>query len=473
MKRYERQGILALQPTAFLDLFVEAEELPSNEIVGSTSIVTVRGPLEHHAGSWCDSYEDILERVDAACESTATTIVLKIDSPGGLLTGLFDTVRAIRTRTTSAGKRLVAYVEGCACSAGYALACAAERIYLSQTAFAGSIGILITRIDLTAADAAMGARFALVASGKRKADGSPHVALTEAELASMQAECDGLADLFFQLVSTLRPGLKVEAIRALEAGTYRGEQAVSNGLADQVCSFDEMLAALANGGIMADEETTETAAEGSEPFNAARGALERAVNECDGDELERVRAALAALTGESAGEGEAAAEPAPAAAAAAPAPAVAASAAPHRVSAAAAGDLAATINALAADVDRLKAERENLERSTLLASRPDLSKALVAKLQTMPVTDARAIVDGIPRPVAPKPAATATVTGTRGASQGSPLTLEQSPETAEFDRAFGLSGASAKAVRREGTALVFDSAAHARTAGRPAPTKGS
>jgi ClpP class serine protease len=472
-RRYDRQGILALYPQAFFDLFVEVDS-PTNETVGECAIVAIRGPLEHHDGWWADSYEAILDRVTAACASSSSTIVLKIDSPGGELFGCFDAARTIRSRCKAAGKRLVAYVEGCACSAAYALACAAEQIVTSDTAFTGSIGVLITRVDVSARDDAMGTRFALVASGKRKIDGHPHASLTEGELTAMQAQCDSLASLFFELVASLR-GIDAEAIAALEAGVFHGAAAVEAGLADRVQSFDEMLAAIASGegdpmaGEDKDKESDDETPKASAEVDEARALLEKAA-EGEGPEAERARAALKALDAGGDDDEEEDDESDAAASASRSSAAPSARRGAPRVDASSAIDLAKTVDRLSKDMASIKAEKEGLERATLLAGRPDLGKDLVAQLQTMPLADARKIVDAIPKPDAPaprKPAATATVPSTRGSGQGDAPRAEPSAATSELDRAFGLSNGQT-GVRREGNAMIFETTPRTTAARKPA-----
>ncbi|HYG68874.1 MAG TPA: S49 family peptidase, partial [Anaeromyxobacteraceae bacterium] len=300
LRRYDRSGALALQRSAFFDLFLEAEDTANEQLAGVT-VVTIRGPLDHHAGWWCDSYEAILERVAVACRAPAPVVLLRIDSPGGQVSGMLDAARQIRARAEAAGKRLVAYVDGCACSAGYALASSAERIYASSTAFVGSVGILITRVDVSARDAAEGTRYALVASGSRKTDGNAHTALSEDELANMSRECESLASLFFEAVAMLRPQLTVDALRALDAGVFHGPAAVQAGLVDQLASFDEALAALSGGTMEDQNEQTEERTAG--PLDDAREALERAADG-DGDEAERARRALEILNGGGGSEDE-------------------------------------------------------------------------------------------------------------------------------------------------------------------------
>lgn len=469
-RRYERTGMLALQPQAFFGMFAEVPDR-KNEVVGNAAIVTIRGPLDQHAGTWCDSYEEILERVDAACKSAASTVVLKVDSPGGLLSGFLDTARTIRARCDAAGKRLVAYVDGQACSAGYGIACVAHEVIANRTALLGSIGILCTRVDTTAQDAAFGMRYTLVASGARKADSNPHTTLSDEELATLQAQCNGVAELFFTHVAEHRR-LDVDAIRALEAGSFHGAQAIQAGLADRIASFDEVLVALASGGAVMAEENNEKKEEKrtAGPVDDARAALELAA-EGEGEEAERARKALAVLNGEADAEEDEEGEEPEGEARRASAPSKSTTTT-TTVSAKAAGGLAATVQALSAEVAEMRAEREASAKSALFAARPDLAKELVAKLQTMPLADARAIVEALPKPPAPNPAASAVVPGTRGEAQGGGAPSSSSPQAQWLDQQMGLAPAVG-GVRREGHSMVFSPPPRPNQPAAPGAGKGA
>lgn len=446
-RRYDRQGFLALQPQAFLGMFIEAPTPPTNLKERNVEIVTIRGPLDHHSGGWCDSYEAIVDRVADACRGSASTVVLKIDSVGGQVFGCFDAVREIRARCTTAGKRLVSYIEGAGCSAGYALACAADRIVVSETAAVGSIGILCTRVDITAQDAALGTRYAFVASGARKNDGNVHAALSEQELAVLQTQCNEYAEIFYALVASRRPGVDADAVRGLEAGIFHGTKAVEAKLADEVMGFDALLAQLATGDIMAEEEKKKDepeAAATAGDIDDARAALERAA-EGDGEDAERARRALRALDADEPADEEET-----------PAESKAARAQPASVSASTATDLANTVAALSESVARLEARNEGLERQQFLASRPDLPKELRAVLQSKPLAEVQAIVNAIPKSASANPAATAVVPATRGATQGGVEAgpTAASPHASWLDQQMGLAPIG-PAVKHEGQSLVF------------------
>jgi ClpP class serine protease len=459
--RFTREGFLAIEPRAMFSLFGSSPE-PTNRTVDGATIVTIRGPLEHHTGGFWDSYESLLERVDAACAASAPSIVLTVDSPGGELAGALEASRAIRQRAEEAGKTLVSYVEGDACSAAYALACSASQIVVAPTATLGSIGILAPRIDVTAMDQAIGTRFDFITSGARKTDGNPHTQMSDDELSAHQARVGELAQLFFQLVAEMR-GLSVEAVAGFEAGVRIGASAVAEGLADRVETFDGLIAALATGGLaMAEEEKKDDDQE-------ARAALGR-IAEGDGEQAERARRALKALEGPGDDEEEEEDEEDEKKKKDDSAEKAGESASAQAASSTSA-DLAKLVQAQGARIQTLERERNTVRLSALFAGRPDLSKDLVAVLQTKAYAEAKQIVDSIPKPtLASNPAATAVVAATRGAGQegGRPI---GAPGCEALDEAFGL-GTPKPALRREGTKAIFGALSGVKPTASSAPSGG-
>ncbi len=242
-RRYVPRGALqAVGPGAFTGLFGAADEL-TNEPGDDVTIVTIRGPLVQVGDWWFDSFESIRRRVAEACAQAAPVVVLRVDSPGGEVAGLFDCARAIRAEVDRAGKRLVAHVEGQCSSAAYALACMADKIIASATAEVGSVGVIAARLDSTAADALSGHRVAMITSGERKGDYNPHVALSDEERHVIEADVARLAAEFFDLVADRR-GLSPKAVAAQQAASFRGEDAVKAGLVDELGSFDDLLVSM-------------------------------------------------------------------------------------------------------------------------------------------------------------------------------------------------------------------------------------
>ncbi len=414
--RYEPRGPQAIRPEAMFWMFPDVDESENDELDTAT-IVTIRGPITQH-GYWWDSYESIRRRVDDACKKAAPVVVLRIDSPGGEVAGLFDAARAIREVCTAAGKRLLVHVEGQCSSAAYALACTADRIVASTTAEVGSIGVIAARFDETARDAKDGLRVALITSGSRKADWNPHSPITDDELSLHQIEVDAIAAEFFELVSTYRKGLAPAAVEALQAASFRGSAAVKAGLVDELGSFEHLLASLGAGAA-----TGETMSKAEEAREALRSIAED--EECSDEERARARKALAALDDEPAedGDGDGEDKPAedePADDAEGEEDEKEASAAAGTVSAATAGAIAAHGVGVEKRLVALERRHEAEERQRLIDAHGGVTKGLAKLLASKPLAEVRSILAELPKPKRPKlgdAAATATVAGTRGAGQ--------------------------------------------------------
>src|SRR5947209_7874403 len=108
-------------------------------------------------------------------------VMLYVDSPGGTVDGtqtLSDQIYAARGR-----KPMAAYCDGCACSAAYWLASAAGKVYAGDdTTAVGSIGVVATHYDQSAANAAEGVKVTEVTSAPYKRAVSAHRALDETGL---------------------------------------------------------------------------------------------------------------------------------------------------------------------------------------------------------------------------------------------------------------------------------------------------
>lgn len=211
-----------------------------NETYGDACIVNIRGELEHHDGFGNDSYEGIYCRVAEAFTSDAERVILRIDSPGGVVSGLNETVKAIRRLKETTGKALIAFVDELAASAAYGLATAADEIYLPPSAIVGSVGVISQMVSVSEADKKAGIDVQVITSGERKADGHMHAPLTDDAVAAERVRVMQAAQAFWKMVAKSR-GMSVDEVRGLEAAIFMGRKAVAAGLADELMSFEDLL----------------------------------------------------------------------------------------------------------------------------------------------------------------------------------------------------------------------------------------
>ena len=211
-------------------------------LVGNIAVISVSGCLVHGDGYGFSGmaetpYAVIRSAFAAALDADdVDAIALHIDSPGGEVSGCADLADAIYAARGI--KPVHAIVDDLAASAAYWIASAADRIVLSRTGMVGSVGVIAFHTDITRALDAAGVKVTTLQYGARKSDGAPTTPLTSAAQKRMQADIDSLGDLFTQTVARNR-GMRARDIRAFEAGTFLGRDAVRAGLADAVMSPDE------------------------------------------------------------------------------------------------------------------------------------------------------------------------------------------------------------------------------------------
>jgi capsid assembly protease len=221
-------------------------------VADGVAIIPVLGTLVNR-GAWLGaqsgmtSYEGLTEQLKTAeRDSAVRAVILDMDTPGGEASGAFEMPAMIR----AIGKRkpVVAVVNDMAASAGYAIASAASKIYVTQTGLVGSIGVVLVHFDRSKQLDMAGIAPTIIHAGAKKADGNPYGPLPAAVRERLKAEVEGLRELFIDTVAAGRPGIKKADIKATEAGCFMGQSAVDIGLADGIATFDQVLASLRSGG---------------------------------------------------------------------------------------------------------------------------------------------------------------------------------------------------------------------------------
>ena len=215
---------------------------PPNESEAGVTVVHVRGVLDHHEG-YSDSYDALARRWSEACEGDGQTVVLRVDSPGGVVSGLNECARELRQLAKDARKRTIAFVDEMATSAAYALSCSCQEIICPRSAILGSVGVISTMVSYAASNEAHGVQVVTITSGECKADGHPDTPIGAAAVKRERARVETFADQFFRLAGKARE-LDPDVLRSYQAGLFVGGDAVRAGLADAVMSWRELIASL-------------------------------------------------------------------------------------------------------------------------------------------------------------------------------------------------------------------------------------
>lgn len=216
-------------------------------VTDGVAVISASGGLVHRSRMDADSsfllgYNQLAGQLEAAMADPDVHAVLQIfDSPGGEVAGAFeygDRIHALRGK-----KPMYAVADNMAASAAFLGGSAFDHLAISQTGYAGSIGVVTRHVDLSGAMEKEGVRVTYIYAGDHKVDGNPYEALPKAVRADMQDEIDGLYALFVDAVAR-NTGLTPKAIRATQAAMYRGQAAVDIGLASRVATTDQLLSEL-------------------------------------------------------------------------------------------------------------------------------------------------------------------------------------------------------------------------------------
>jgi ClpP class serine protease len=161
-------------------------------------------------------------------DSSVERIVMRINSPGGQVTGVPELAEKIyRTKQ----KPVIAVSDSLMASAAYYLASAADEIVVTPSAQVGSIGTVLQVREAVTPNSADGrTRLRVFRSGVDKGAGSDGP-LTEAQAAHIQAQVDYMGALFRDDVTKARPNISAESMTGF---AYFGREAAGRHLADRV-----------------------------------------------------------------------------------------------------------------------------------------------------------------------------------------------------------------------------------------------
>lgn len=167
-------------------------------------------------------------------------IMLYVDSPGGAVyesEELYDKLMEYKEKTKRPVYDYMAYY---AASGGYMTSVAADKIYANKNTTTGSIGVIMSGYDMTGLYEKLGIRYVSITSGKNK-DSSK---MTDEQIAIYQTQINEIYQSFVDKVAKGR-NMSDEEVKELADGrTYTGEQALKNGLIDEISTYDEAKSAL-------------------------------------------------------------------------------------------------------------------------------------------------------------------------------------------------------------------------------------
>lgn len=196
------------------------------------------------AASGAESYTNLQNQiVEAVNAKEVKGILLDIDSPGGEAAGCFEFCAMLAELAQE--KPIWAIANACCCSAAYAIAASANRVFATPSADVGSIGVVVMHTDLSKALEKKGVHVTFIHAGARKVAGNAYEPLPDDVRIEIQQAVDESYQRFIEHVATRRPAMSADDIRATDARFYGADKALSIGLVDAVAPYEAVRRELA------------------------------------------------------------------------------------------------------------------------------------------------------------------------------------------------------------------------------------
>ncbi|MGA0039038.1 MAG: signal peptide peptidase SppA [Pirellulales bacterium] len=184
-------------------------------------------------------------------DTNVRAVVLRIDSPGGTVSGSDELYHRLTTLATKREIPIVVSMGGIAASGGYYIAMASggeeDVIFAEPATLTGSVGVLIPNYDFSQLLERFDISDTTVSSGPMKEMLSPTKSrgpeLEEQQRAVLQSLVDEMFDRFASIVRQGRPKITDEQFDVIGTGRiFTAQQAVDVGLVDRLGFLDDAVA---------------------------------------------------------------------------------------------------------------------------------------------------------------------------------------------------------------------------------------
>lgn len=207
-------------------------------------VLDVSGALMYRKGSMgadcteLTSYEGLKEQAQSQIDAGVNTIVLMVDSGGGMAYGMFSAAEYIKKISKQAGVKTVAYVDGVSYSAAYGLSVLADEIIVNPQASVGSIGVVVALYNDSKALEDAGYTRQFIYAGENKIPFDAKGEFSKQFLDDLQKSVDKTYSSFTKHVSSNR-GISEQSVIDTQASVYDADEAMSLGLVDKIMELED------------------------------------------------------------------------------------------------------------------------------------------------------------------------------------------------------------------------------------------
>ena len=217
-------------------------ELPNKDFVG---VINIEGEIGASSSNSLtsdstynhDIYLKYIENMEKSDKNKG--ILLYVDSPGGAVYESDEMYLKLMEYKEKTKRPIWAYFASQACSGGYYISMAADKIYANRNCWTGSIGVIVSLTNCKKLYDKLGIKEIDITSGKNKAMGSQGLELTKEQRGILQSLVDEAYDQFVGIVADGRKMDKSAVKKIADGRIYSAKQAKEINLVDEVGSLKD------------------------------------------------------------------------------------------------------------------------------------------------------------------------------------------------------------------------------------------
>ena len=226
-------------------LLSEKVTLPDKDFVG---VVKVEGTIKDESdsssifsNSQSYNHKKTLKYIDSMMESKNNKgIILYVNSPGGGVYESDELYLKLKEYKEKTGRPIWTYMASQACSGGYYISMATDKIYANRNTWTGSIGVIVSSTNVKGLYDKLGIKEIDITSGANKAMGSPGIDMTDEQRKILQSLVDEAYEQFADVVAEGRK-MDINKVKPIADGrVYSAKQALDLGLIDNVDTYENM-----------------------------------------------------------------------------------------------------------------------------------------------------------------------------------------------------------------------------------------
>jgi protease-4 len=202
-------------------------------VVGDkVALVRIEGPI-------IDSKHFVDEIKEYADDSSIKAIVLRVDSPGGVVAPSQEIYAEVKRAVSN--KEVVASMGAVAASGGYYVAAPSTKIVANPGTITGSIGVIMEIPNFEGLMDKVGIKTTVIKSGRYKDMASAMRKLTPEERRLLQGVMDDVHEQFIQAVAEGREMTFEDVAKLSDGRIFSGRQAKELGLVDELGSLEDAI----------------------------------------------------------------------------------------------------------------------------------------------------------------------------------------------------------------------------------------